>query len=328
MRHIDRLTGNSDAMRAQTSSRDTRHSFAAQAHHSPPHITAMASGFALPDARRIRSYIFRLPLATRLLTLALLAFYIAHLFNPNIEQWGALIPSEMNLQSRKSTYSTHDRHLLTSFSVYRLNTYPLTHKSFPHFALNTLTLLPLLDRFESEHGTLVTLILFTGPFGTVPGGLYTLLERFILHINGAAVGASVWVFLLLASESIKQWRANPHFSIGDARIPTWVTPLAGICVVSFLVPHTSFLGHMCGAVVGYLWGLGWLRFLAPSEWILRWIEGKLNLLGRIPHYVSVDQKTYGRYGVLPTTAGGPQRVGTNMGDGVPLGPVGSPRLGD
>jgi hypothetical protein len=27
----------------------------------------------------------------------------------------------------------------------------------------------------------------------------------------------------------------------------------------------------------------------------------MNLLGRLPHYVSVDQKTYGRFGVLPTT---------------------------
>ncbi|KAG8529190.1 uncharacterized protein KY384_005825 [Bacidia gigantensis] len=47
-------------------------------------------------------------------------------------------------------------------------------------------------------------------------------------------------------------------------------------------------------------GLGYLKILAPPEKILRWIEGKLNLLGRLPHYVSIDQKTYGRYGVLPT----------------------------
>lgn len=49
-------------------------------------------------------------------------------------------------------------------------------------------------------------------------------------------------------------------------------------------------------------GLGYIRFLAPPDKVIRWIEGKLNLLGRVPHYVSVDQKTYGRYGVLPTSA--------------------------
>ena len=50
-------------------------------------------------------------------------------------------------------------------------------------------------------------------------------------------------------------------------------------------------------------GLGYLKILAPPEKVLRWIERKLNLLGRLPHYVSIDQKTYGRYGVLPTTSG-------------------------
>ena len=48
--------------------------------------------------------------------------------------------------------------------------------------------------------------------------------------------------------------------------------------------------------------LGYLKILTPHEKILRWIEGKLNLLGRLPHYVSIDQKIYGRYGVLPTTS--------------------------
>jgi hypothetical protein len=72
-------------------------------------------------------------------------------------------------------------------------------------------------------------------------------------------------------------------------------------------------------------GLGYLKFLAPPEKILRWIEGKLNLLGRLPHYVSVDQKTYGRYGVLPTTTATLAGAGDN---GIALGYVGSTqRLG-
>lgn len=50
----------------------------------------------------------------------------------------------------------------------------------------------------------------------------------------------------------------------------------------------------------FLVGLGYLKIFVPPEKVLRWIEGKLNLLGRLPHYVSVDQKTYGRYGVLPS----------------------------
>jgi len=67
------------------------------------------------------------------------------------------------------------------------------------------------------------------------------------------------------------------------------------------VPNTSLLGHLCSVLIGYAFELGYIKFLIPPEKILRFIESKLNLLGRLPHYVSVDQKTFGRYGVLPTT---------------------------
>lgn len=65
----------------------------------------------------------------------------------------------------------------------------------------------------------------------------------------------------------------------------------------------------------------------PPEKVLRFIEGKLNLLGRLPHYVSVDQKTYGRYGVLPTSShevGGEGRARARTGTpgrGLVLGEV-------
>lgn len=91
--------------------------------------------------------------------------------------------------------------------------------------------------------------------------------------------------------------------LGDTKIPTWTTPLVLLLFVTVLIPNTSLLGHLCGMAIGYLWGFGYLKFLAPPEWALRYIEGKMNLLGRLPHYVSVDQKTYGRYGVLPTVSG-------------------------
>lgn len=149
---------------------------------------------------------------------------------------------------------------------------------------------------------------------------------------------SIWVFTLLAMEAVKTYKSNPQFQIGTVSIPTWITPLVMVLFVSFLIPNTSFLGHMCGLAFGYgcklspnarsnesnlieAGGLGYLRFLAPPEWALRWIEGKLNLLGRLPHYVSVDQKTYGRFGVLPTTNPSSENLGMGpMGSSQRLGP--------
>ncbi len=65
-----------------------------------------------------------------------------------------------------------------------------------------------------------------------------------------------------------------------------------------------------------------MKFIAPPEKALRWVEGKLNLLGRLPHYVSVDQKTYGRFGVLPSTnsAGGSSPPVGYVGSSQRLGP--------
>lgn len=46
--------------------------------------------------------------------------------------------------------------------VYRLNTYPIIHFNFLHAFFNTLALLPLLERFEAEHGTLLSGAMFAG----------------------------------------------------------------------------------------------------------------------------------------------------------------------
>ena len=47
-------------------------------------------------------------------------------------------------------------------AVYRLNTYPLIHLGFFHMLLNTIALAPLLERFEADHGTLLTAAMFVG----------------------------------------------------------------------------------------------------------------------------------------------------------------------
>ncbi|KAK5957618.1 Glycosyl phosphatidyl inositol protein transamidase complex subunit [Knufia fluminis] len=242
----------------------------------------------IPNPARIRSYLFRLPLFTRIILFVILGLWILELQTVwSVIDWGALVPDKVSFGS-----------------MYRLNTYPLVHMGFFHMLLDTICLIPLMERFESEWGTLNCLALWLGPLSTIPAGVYIVIEKFVLRGNTAVLGSSVWVFLLLGVEAIKTFRANPYLEIASVKIPTWVTPLALIVVTSVLIPNTSFLGHLCAVTVGYLFEIGYLKFLAPPEKISRWIEAKLNLLGRLPHYVSVDQKTYGRYGVLPQSEGG------------------------
>ncbi|KAL9031228.1 MAG: hypothetical protein Q9196_000728 [Gyalolechia fulgens] len=230
------------------------------------------------DVRRLRSYVFRLPLFTRIILVFVGIFWILALPQVwDVVQWGALVPKEVNLGT-----------------MYRLNTYPLIHRGFFHALFNTLALVPLLERFEAEHGTLLTGAMFAGPLSTLPAAGYLLLERGILGRNTALLGASIWVFVLLGVEGIKTFKSYPYLTISTYQIPTWTTPLIILLFTTVLIPNTSFFGHLCSVGVGYIYGLGYLKILAPPEKVLRWIEGKLNLLGRLPHYVSIDQKTYGR----------------------------------
>jgi membrane associated rhomboid family serine protease len=98
------------------------------------------------NALRARSYLTRLPLFTRLIALAIVALSIASL-QPvwNLREWGALIPEEISITN-----------------AYRLSTFPLIHLNVIHAILNLLALTPLMERFETEHGTLTSLALFFG----------------------------------------------------------------------------------------------------------------------------------------------------------------------
>ncbi len=56
-----------------------------------------------------------------------------------------------------------------AMAVYRVNTFPFIHLNFVHAILNILALTPLLERFESEYGTLTSVALFFGRKSWTPG---------------------------------------------------------------------------------------------------------------------------------------------------------------
>ena len=80
---------------------------------------------------------------------------------------------------------------------------------FLHMFFNTICLVPLMERFEAEHGTLNTLALFFGrkhwitgenvreqaaddraiALATIPAALYIIVDMVILRFNTAILGA-------------------------------------------------------------------------------------------------------------------------------------------
>jgi hypothetical protein len=150
-------------------------------------------------------------------------------------------------------------------------------------------------------------------------------ELFPKLLISLLISYSVWSFLLFSATIYKASQTTPQLSIPSTtqKLPTLAVPILVILVTSFLIPHTSLLGHLCGMVIGYGWGSGLLKFLAPPEKILRWVEDKLRLRARLPSsYVSVDKGSYGRYGLndLPTNSAAPNGILGGTGEsGIRLG---------
>ncbi|KAI9754424.1 MAG: putative rhomboid protease [Lichina confinis] len=147
---------------------------------------------------RLRSYLLRLPLATRIVIVVTVFIWVFGMLLStavwDVVAWGALVPEKVNLSS-----------------MHRINTYPLIHASALHFLLNLPLAVLLLERFEAGNGTLVTVVLLAGPFSTFPAGLYLLFEKVIWRGNAAVMGLSTWVSLLIAIEMAKTFKSNPHF---------------------------------------------------------------------------------------------------------------------
>jgi membrane associated rhomboid family serine protease len=116
---------------------------------------------------RLRSYLLRLPLFTRIvLVVIILAEIIGFQTVWDIRQWGALIPDQLSIFngtfSRAQTPSIAFCTDLALQTAYRINTFPFIHTNFLHALLNIVSLTPLMERFESEYGTLTSISLFIG----------------------------------------------------------------------------------------------------------------------------------------------------------------------
>ncbi|KAH6844856.1 hypothetical protein B0I37DRAFT_378494 [Chaetomium sp. MPI-CAGE-AT-0009] len=267
--------------------------------NNPTHMVKLA-------LQRTTAYIDQLPLFTKAVMSLMIVLEAASLFPWwEIKAWGRLEPDLINLST-----------------LYRTNTFPLLHTDVYHLVVNFLGVVPLLERFEREQGTIATVALFFGPLSTVPALIYVVIERGLLQANTSIMGASIWGFLLFGAESIRANRTIPYFVIrGQPTIPTWTVPIAMLLLAMLVTPASSALGHACGLAVGYVFGLGYLKFLVPPDGVLRFIEAKLRLRSWSSYYVSVDQKTYGREGVIPLTTLAPAVAPGLTGSNQRLGPT-------
>lgn len=114
---------------------------------------------------RLRSWFNRVPLFTRLVVVLILGVWGTSFAIPWILTAGALVPAEVGLMSSESLvlFSHSDKLELTNNDLVQcLNTYPVVHSGIIQLAFTLTALVPLLQLFEAEHGTLICLAMFIG----------------------------------------------------------------------------------------------------------------------------------------------------------------------
>ena len=92
----------------------------------------------------------------------------------SVIEWASLKPSQIGIFTG---------------GMYRLNTFVFVHLGFWHMLFNLILLVPLLERFEREFGTLTSVALFVGPLATIPAALYLIIEGMVFRGDTAVVGS-------------------------------------------------------------------------------------------------------------------------------------------
>ncbi|KAL3138650.1 hypothetical protein ABBQ32_006410 [Trebouxia sp. C0010 RCD-2024] len=197
--------------------------------------------------------------------------------------------------------------ITADWQVYRLLTSAFVHGGLLHVAFNMLAFMPIGTSLERIQGTLalshlITLLIFVG------GAAYTTFATAASYIPWSiatrvayqcAIGFSGVVFgLIVVDNSLTG--ATQRSIFGLFYVPAPLYPWTLLVIWQLIMPGVSFLGHLCGVLIGqlYVWGL--LRWLTPSSSLLQSMESSswLHWLYSKPMYIA---NTGGATGGLPIT---------------------------
>jgi len=90
-------------------------------------------------------------------------------------------------------------------------------------------------------------------------------------IDGHSLGFSGTLFHLL----VIQCKINPSMDqsvFGLFRVSSKTYPYASLVAIQLILPNVSFLGHLCGIIVGEIHTMGYLNCILPSAQRLRLLD--------------------------------------------------------
>lgn len=166
--------------------------------------------------------------------------------------------------------------ILKNFEFYRIFSAAFVHGGILHIGMNMMSLMQLGSSLETQFGTMQFFFLTIWTV-LISNLLYVLVDGFIFRSNASAVGFSGVLFTYALLESYHT--TVPTRSIfGFFNVPSKLYPWVLLVAISVIMPGVSFLGHLCGILVGMLVVTGYMSIVLPSKELYqdsddwRWLE--------------------------------------------------------
>ncbi|CCG84202.1 protein of unknown function [Taphrina deformans PYCC 5710] len=206
---------------------------------------------------------------------------------------------------------------LPKFEMSRLTTYPLVHYSFLQYFLSLAAFIPLCERFERKYGSLRSLAMFLGPFESVPGLLYCLVNGVFLRHDTAIVGCSGFVFTMVAIECTQYAaKRNGKVVLGGRQLPAIALPFLLLAATTLFLPGSSISLHCASIAIGFIFGSGRVDFLLLPLKVVNFVESRVAPLvkSRLPMYVTAEDALQADEPALPTSESPSQRTSSEQHD--------------
>ena len=158
---------------------------------------------------------------------------------------------------------------------WRIVTAAFTHGGLMHIGMNMLTLYQLGMGVETLFGSLAHIFIIL-VFMVATGVLYVVMAWLASWVYPAAlyssaVGFSGVLFAMAVDEaSLSPFPTRSVFGLFS--VPTRVYPWVLMLLIQFIMPNVSLMGHLAGALVGFIHTWGGFQWLLPSLPALRRLE--------------------------------------------------------
>ncbi|KAJ4462291.1 putative rhomboid family protein [Paratrimastix pyriformis] len=249
---------------------------------------------------RVKAWVSTIPFGTRLVACLLVGVFVFGLVAGRDVAWVCTLPAAV----------------IYSFQFWRLLTPPIFHANILHITLNIAALLPMGRELERDLGTMRFLWLNI-LFGILSGAINVLMAWFVFITVGlvgplreCGIGYSGVLFGLIVVQS-QRAEAQTISVFGWFRVPRVLYPFALLAVTQLLMQGSSFIGHLCGILIGYGYSYRLLRWLDPASFLARLEQAPLlsGLPGRYPSWIASAQAA-GSRPILPLFGGESSRPPT------------------